>query len=155
MRVAGRATVWSAALSTALALVVVLSAGIGPVRVPAETVAKAVLETLPVPQFAGGDVSWVRPFEFPLKQSHRAIVVTIRLPRILLGAVVGFALSAAGTVMQGFFRNPMADPSIVGVSSGAAVGAVFTIVAPAVLPLGLGLEAAAFVGACSHPSAGA
>jgi iron complex transport system permease protein len=147
MRVAGRATVWSAALSTALALVVVLSAGIGPVRVPAETVAKAVLETLPVPQFADGDVSWVRPFEFPLKQSHRAIVVTIRLPRILLGAVVGFALSAAGTVMQGFFRNPMADPSIVGVSSGAAVGAVFTIVAPAVLPLGLGLEAAAFVGA--------
>ncbi|MFB6220767.1 MAG: vitamin B12 ABC transporter permease BtuC [Halolamina sp.] len=147
MRAASRATVWSAALTAALAVVVVLSAGIGPVRVPADTVAKAVLETLPAPRLVGGSLAWTTPFEFPLKQSHRAIVVTIRLPRILLGALVGFALAAAGTVMQGFFRNPMADPSIVGVSSGAAAGAVLSIVAPALLPFGLGLETAAFAGA--------
>uniref|UniRef100_UPI000EFB8824 vitamin B12 ABC transporter permease BtuC n=1 Tax=Halalkalicoccus subterraneus TaxID=2675002 RepID=UPI000EFB8824 len=57
-----------------------------------------------------------------------------------LAAVVGFALAAAGTVMQGFFRNPMADPSIIGVSSGAALGAVASIV----LPLSVGLRPMAF-----------
>ena len=147
MRVERRAAVWSAALAAALGVVVVLSAGIGPVRVPATTVAKAVLEAVPVPSMGAGGLSWRTPFEFDLRQSHRAIVVTIRLPRILLGAVVGFALAAAGTVMQGFFRNPMADPSIVGVSSGAATGAVLSIVAPALLPFGIGLQPAAFVGA--------
>jgi iron complex transport system permease protein len=64
---------------------------------------------------------------------------------VLLAAVVGLALGAAGTVMQGVFRNPMADPSIIGVSSGAAVGAVATIAYPAVIPLGL--RPSAFVGA--------
>ncbi len=147
MHVARRATLWSGSLTAALAVVVLLSAGIGPVRVPADTVAKAVLETLSVPHLAGGGLAWRQPFAFPLEQSHRAIVVTIRLPRILLGALVGFALGAAGTVMQGFFRNPMADPSIVGVSSGAAAGAVLSIVAPALLPVGFGLETAAFAGA--------
>ncbi|GAB7095061.1 vitamin B12 ABC transporter permease BtuC [Halolamina litorea] len=142
-----RAAGWSAALSLALVAVIVASAGIGPVPVPAETVVKAVLEAVAVPSLAGGDLGWHHPFSFSLRESHRAIVMAVRLPRILLGALVGFALAAAGTVMQGFFRNPMADPSIVGVSSGAAVGAVASIVAPALLPFGLGLETAAFVGA--------
>jgi iron complex transport system permease protein len=70
--------------------------------------------------------------------------VNIRLPRIVLGALVGFALAAAGAVMQGFFRNPMADPSIIGVSSGAAAGAVATIAFGRVVPFGL--ELAAFFG---------
>ena len=60
-------------------------------------------------------------------------------------SLLGFALAAAGTVMQGFFRNPMADPSIVGVSSGAAVGAVATIALGLSLPFGI--QGAAFVGA--------
>jgi iron complex transport system permease protein len=147
MHVERRATLWSAALSAALVVVVVLSAGVGPVRVPADIVAKAVLELVAVPRLAGGELGWTAPFSFSLAQSERAIVTTIRLPRILLGALVGFALAASGTVMQGFFRNPMADPSIVGVSSGAAAGAVLSIVAPALLPFGLGLETAAFAGA--------
>ena len=147
MGVARRATGWSAALATGLAGVVVVSAGIGPVSVPAETVVKAVLEAVAVPTAAGGELAWRQPFAFPLRDSHRAIVMRIRLPRIALGALVGFALGAAGTVMQGFFRNPMADPSIIGVSSGAAVGAVASIVAPAAVPFGLGLEPAAFAGA--------
>ena len=147
MRVENKAVVWSGALTAALVAVVGLSAAIGPIPVPADTVVKAVLETLPVPRLGPEGVGWTTPFAFDLQQSHRAIVVSIRLPRILLGAVVGFALAAAGTVMQGFFRNPMADPSIVGVSSGAAVGAVLSIVAPALLPFGFGLEPAAFVGA--------
>ncbi|MFW5934418.1 MAG: vitamin B12 ABC transporter permease BtuC [Halolamina sp.] len=147
MSVARRATGWSAGLAVALAGVVVVSAGVGPVPVPAETALKAVLEAVAVPTLAGGELAWRHPFEFSLRDSHRAIVMRIRLPRILLGALVGFALGAAGTVMQGFFRNPMADPSIIGVSSGAAVGAVASIVVPASIPFGLGLEPAAFAGA--------
>jgi iron complex transport system permease protein len=147
MRLAARVTVWSASLTAALFVVVLVSAGTGPVSVPANTVAKAALEGLALPTLRGGDVVWVHPFAFSLKASHRAIVMSIRLPRILLGAVVGFALASAGTVMQGFFRNPMADPSIVGVSSGAATGAVLAIVAPFALPAGVGLQTAAFVGA--------
>jgi iron complex transport system permease protein len=129
-----RAVGYSLALLALLAAVVVASAGIGPVSIPAPTVARAVVDGLPlvsldVPRPAG------------------VIVREVRLPRIVLGAVVGFALAAAGTVMQGFFRNPMADPSIVGVSSGAAVGAVAAVVAPAALPFDLGVRAAAFAGA--------
>ena len=55
------------------------------------------------------------------------IVLNIRLPRIILAVLVGISLSVSGSTMQGLFRNPMADPSIVGVSSGAAVGAVLSI----------------------------
>lgn len=57
-----------------------------------------------------------------------AIVLRIRLPRISLAVVVGAGLAAAGTVFQGVFRNPMADPYIIGVSAGAALGATVAIV---------------------------
>ncbi|MBX3505513.1 MAG: iron ABC transporter permease [Parvibaculum sp.] len=57
-----------------------------------------------------------------------AIVQTIRLPRALLAVIVGMALAGAGAAFQGLFRNPLADPSLIGVSGGAALGAVFVIV---------------------------
>ena len=62
--------------------------------------------------------------------SHRdaIIIYDIRLPRMLLGALVGAALAVSGTLMQGLFRNPLADPAIVGVSAGASLGAVSVIV---------------------------
>ncbi|WP_142856551.1 vitamin B12 ABC transporter permease BtuC [Salinigranum halophilum] len=128
-----RAVGWSAGLAAACAVVMVLSAGIGPIRVPPTTVAQVVLDALP-------------GVAFDVPREAAIIVQRVRMPRIALAAVVGFALATAGVVMQGFFRNPMADPSIVGVSSGAAVGAVASIALPA-LPFGLGLQAAAFVGA--------
>ena len=56
------------------------------------------------------------------------IVWHIRLPRVLMGAVVGASLAVAGATMQGLFRNPLADPGLVGVSSGAALGAIGVIV---------------------------
>ncbi|MEM2025950.1 MAG: iron chelate uptake ABC transporter family permease subunit [Desulfurococcaceae archaeon] len=56
------------------------------------------------------------------------VVLAIRLPRVLMGCVVGASLSLAGALMQGIFRNPMADPYIVGVSSGASLGAALAIV---------------------------
>ena len=56
------------------------------------------------------------------------ILAEIRIPRLLLGLIVGAGLAICGAVMQGLFRNPMADPGLLGISSGAALGAVLTIV---------------------------
>lgn len=155
-----RAASYSAALAALLAGVVTLSAGIGPVSLSASTVVKVLLNAVAVPtgvsvywhgglplQVPSVAVRWTSVFSYPVETVATTIVVTIRLPRIALGAVVGCALATAGVVMQGFFRNPMADPSIIGVSSGAAAGAVLAMVAPFALPLGLGIRGAAFVGA--------
>ena len=60
-------------------------------------------------------------------QTH-TILIDIRLPRILLAITVGAVLASTGAVMQGLFRNPLADPSLIGVSSGASVGASLMIV---------------------------
>lgn len=56
------------------------------------------------------------------------IVWEVRIPRVILAAIVGMALSVAGTVFQGLFRNPLVEPYILGVSSGAACGAALSIV---------------------------
>ncbi|WP_335979230.1 FecCD family ABC transporter permease [Streptomyces sp. CA2R106] len=58
----------------------------------------------------------------------RLIVVTLRLPRVLTGALVGLALGVAGALMQTVTRNPLATPDVVGVSSGASLGAVAAVV---------------------------
>lgn len=55
--------------------------------------------------------------------SHQMIILNIRLPRILLAAIVGMALASSGVVFQGVFKNPMAEPYVLGISSGAAFGA--------------------------------
>ncbi len=60
--------------------------------------------------------------------NHETIMMNIRLPRIILSAVIGMGLSVVGAAFQGMFKNPMADPYIVGVSSGAALGASLAIV---------------------------
>ena len=65
------------------------------------------------------------------------IVWDIRMPRMLTGALVGAALAVSGAVMQGLFRNPLADPGLVGVSAGAGFGAVAAIVLGGLLPLAL------------------
>ncbi|HSR49268.1 MAG TPA: iron chelate uptake ABC transporter family permease subunit [Acidobacteriota bacterium] len=60
---------------------------------------------------------------------HRqAILLDVRLPRILLSGLVGAALSLAGTALQGLFRNPMASPYVLGISAGAALGAVIALI---------------------------
>jgi iron complex transport system permease protein len=61
--------------------------------------------------------------------SHEEVILsTIRFPRVVLAALVGACLACCGAVMQGLFRNPLADPSLIGVSSGASAGASFVIV---------------------------
>ncbi|GAA1718160.1 iron ABC transporter permease [Kribbella yunnanensis] len=72
------------------------------------------------------------------------IVWTIRVPRVLLAAVVGAALSVAGVALQALIRNPLADPYVLGVSSGASLGAVLVMGAGLA---GLTTTAGAFVGA--------
>lgn len=59
---------------------------------------------------------------------HQNIVWKLRVPRVLLAAIAGAALSASGAVYQAVFRNPMADPYVLGISSGAALGAALAIV---------------------------
>jgi len=73
------------------------------------------------------------------------IVLNIRLPRILLAGLVGLALSVGGLVFQALLRNPLADPFILGVSSGGALGAVLGILCG--LSFSLGIPLSAFAGA--------
>lgn len=70
----------------------------------------------------------------PLTQAEALILYDIRLPRLAMGLMVGAALAVAGTLMQGLFRNPLADPGIVGVGAGAGLGAVLAIVLGGLLP---------------------
>ena len=80
---------------------------------------------------------------------EETILFQIRLPRVVGGALIGAALATAGVLFQGLLRNPMADPYIIGTSSGAALGATIAMVLPIDLTfLGFGLvPLAAFVGA--------
>ncbi len=84
-----------------------------------------------------------------IKPAHIFIVENIRLPRILLSASVGGMLAVIGTVFQALFKNPMADPYVMGVSSGAAFGATLGIIFSVGVSLaGMGLVSMmAFVGA--------
>lgn len=63
-----------------------------------------------------------------LSITHQKIVLNIRLPRILLAALVGISLASAGVIFQAIFKNPMAEPYILGVSSGAAFGATIIMI---------------------------
>lgn len=63
-----------------------------------------------------------------LEAYQQVVILELRLPRLLLGILVGAILAQCGAVMQGLFRNPLADPGIIGVSSGAAFGAISAIV---------------------------
>lgn len=95
----------------------------------------------------------VVPGDAAISSRDRLIVYDIRLPRVVMGVLVGSALAVSGAVMQGLFRNPLADPGLIGVSAGASLGAVSVIVlgattlAPLTTMLGvLALPLAAFVG---------
>nr|WP_216665233.1 iron ABC transporter permease [Pseudoruegeria sp. HB172150] len=74
--------------------------------------------------------------EVSLRES--IILFDIRLPRLALGMLVGASLAVSGAVMQGLFRNPLADPGLVGISSGAGLGAIGAIVLGGMLPAWVG-----------------
>lgn len=118
-----------------LVIVVIIACTIGSVHIPAAEVVRIL---------GGG----LLPGE-PVDEIHRTIIRDIRLPRVVLGTMVGMSLALAGAAYQGMFRNPMADPYVLGTSAGAALGAVlafafadrFKALGPGPVPL------AAFAGA--------
>lgn len=63
-----------------------------------------------------------------ISETHKLIIINIRLPRIILSALIGAGLSVVGCVFQAIFKNPMADPYVLGISSGSALGASISIV---------------------------
>jgi cobalamin transport system permease protein len=126
-----------------LAVVVALVAGVafGPVPLPPADVAAALLDLLPGVRIDSG-----------LSDQEIAIITELRLPRVVLGLLVGALLALAGAAYQGVFRNPLADPHLLGVAAGAGLGVTAVIAfrstsgdATGELPIGVPL--AAFVGA--------
>ena len=100
-----------------LLLIAVFAAALGSVRIPPLTVFQILLSRVP-----GIDIqaSWPDAWDTILWQ--------LRLPRIVLAALVGAALAASGATYQGLFKNPLADPFFIGVASGAALGATIVMV---------------------------
>jgi len=134
-----RGRTWAlAGLGIALAVVVILTAAIGSAHISVGTVYRVLVDQLP---FVNMTPDWEANIE--------TIVLDIRLPRIILAALVGASLGMAGATYQGLFRNPLADPYLIGVAQGAALGAVIGFMLPAgVLAVGLGvIPALAFFGA--------
>jgi iron complex transport system permease protein len=112
--IVARLAVVGGVLAALLAAVSLVSMTMGPVHIPLSHVADVALGPL------GLDIA-------AHTRTEELVVTQLRLPRVLVGALVGMALGVAGTVMQGLFRNPMADPGVIGVSAGAAAGAVLCI----------------------------
>ena len=102
-------------LAILLPVVVIVSIGVGAVPIPAGDILTILLDRLGLSDGA-------------ISSQSALIIESIRLPRTLLGLIVGGSLAVAGASMQGLFRNPLADPSIIGVSTGAALGAGIAIV---------------------------
>lgn len=99
----------------------------------------------PTPLSSGKMLSWILEGQ-SLDPSERTILVDIRLPRVLLTGVVGAMLSVCGTVLQALLMNPLAEPFVLGISSGAALGALSSITLGASL-WSLSTPTAAFLGA--------
>lgn len=105
-------------LTLALILTITFAVAIGPIGIHPLNVYRIILKHVP---FFGNLV------ESELSSTEEAIVLQVRLPRVLAAAIVGVALAVAGVVLQGLFRNPMADPYVIGISSGAGLGASLAI----------------------------
>jgi iron complex transport system permease protein len=106
-------------LSIALIVVVMLATSVGSVHIPLLTTFRILLAKLPLLDIAQ---SW--------QSAMGTIVLEIRLPRVILAGLVGAALATAGATYQGLFRNPLADPYLIGVAQGASLGAVIGFLLP-------------------------
>lgn len=97
--------------------VIFVSLAYGQIDIPVQTVLAIIAQQLHIPGFE----------HISITQEQTAVIWHIRMPRTLVGILVGAAFAVAGAVMQGVFGNPLADPGILGVSSGAGLGAVLAI----------------------------
>ncbi|MCB5163783.1 iron ABC transporter permease [Streptomyces bambusae] len=123
-------------LAALLLAVATAAVAAGSIRIPADQVWGILLHRIH-PGLA--DPTWT-----PVRET---VVVDVRLPRVLLAAVVGAGLAVAGMALQALVRNPLADPMLLGVSSGASVGAVLVLVLNVTFLGTLSLSGAAFCGA--------
>ena len=122
-------TLWGGAGVALLLLSVVASVSVGSASLSLGTVWRILTHALP----------WLGDAVQPnWSVAHEQIVLQVRLPRIVLGIVVGAALATAGAGFQGVLRNPLADPFTLGVASGASVGAAFLILVNAQFAFGFG-----------------
>ncbi|MBI4304765.1 MAG: iron ABC transporter permease [Chloroflexi bacterium] len=106
-----------AVAAAAVAVIGVVAAGLGAVNIPPGTVASIVADHIP----------WIET-ERAWPESWETIVWELRLPRVVLAGIVGAALAASGATYQGLFRNPLADPYLIGVAAGAGLGATVVLV---------------------------
>ncbi|MGO1543090.1 MAG: FecCD family ABC transporter permease [Gulosibacter sp.] len=111
-----RATVLMIVLSIALVAGCLLSAMVGQLFIPPQEIIGFVLQSV--------GINWIPG---PSHEFGTAALTEVRFPRIVLTVLVGAALAVGGVLMQGIFGNPLAEPGSIGVSSGAAVGASFSI----------------------------
>ena len=125
-------------LGIALIVIIGVATSIGSVHIPLSTTFSILLDKLP---FVDINQTW--------QSAIATIVLDIRLPRIILAGLVGAALAIAGATYQGLFRNPLADPYLIGVAQGASLGAVIGFLLPTAWNLaGFGLiPLLAFIGA--------
>lgn len=129
----------TALLCAGIVLAILLSAGTGPLATtPAEAAKIITGHLLP-------GMEWMSDGSITVSQDQA--VWNFRLPRTLLAGIAGASLALAGALLQTNVRNPLAEPYILGVSAGAGVGAVLAIVAGSTAMAGIGLNAAAFLGA--------
>ena len=129
-----RLAVGALVLVLVIILTVLVSLSVGPISIPVSGVASALFS------FVGIEIGDVT-------RTHELVIQQIRLPRVVVGAAVGMGLGVAGATMQGLFRNPLADPGIIGVSTGGALGAVIAIATGVAGVFFMALPLAAFVGA--------
>lgn len=121
-------------LALLLLAVSLLALSSGPARLPFGTAASILLDRV------GIDTG------VPYSETAQRIVEQVRLPRVLAAGLVGMALAMAGVILQALFRNPLADPAVIGVSSGGALGAVIAIATNFQALHVLALPGAAFLG---------
>jgi iron complex transport system permease protein len=106
--------------TAALVAAIVLGVAIGPAGIPLDATARILLSKLPGVEMADS-----------LPAVWRDIIWEVRLPRVLLAGLAGAVLAMSGATYQGVFRNPLADPYLIGVATGAALGSTIVIVAGA------------------------
>src|SRR5208283_5001308 len=119
-------------LVVALFVVIIISLNIGYASISLSEILDILGKQIP---FLGGSIN-----SASISPVNEAIILQIRLPRVLAGALVGAGLAAAGVIYQGIFRNPMADSYVLGASAGASVGYTVAVlyVASALTLIGLG-----------------
>ena len=124
-----------------LGIVIIATLAVGSTDIPFGTLCDVLLDKLP---FVHIQPTWTSNTE--------TIIFDIRLPRLLLAGLVGAALAVAGTTYQGLFRNPLADPYLIGVAQGAALGAVIGFMMPTAWQAG-SIPLLAFIGATTAVAA--